>query len=94
MDGQVKGQMELDEYLKEINRENFDILDYIPTGSTNAVERIMLRFRTGLRDRQMRKLIHFARRRIPILNMQAEAYSLVLDGRKKDFEELWHQLAG
>ena len=28
MDGQVKGQMELDEYLKEINRENFDILDY------------------------------------------------------------------
>ena len=70
MDGQVKGQMELDEYLKEINRENFDILDYIPTGSTNAVARVMLRFRTGLRDRQMRKLIHFARRRIPILNMQ------------------------
>ena len=70
MGKQIEGQMELEEYLRKINRENFNVLDYIPTGSANAVERAILRFRTGLRDRQMRKLIHFARREIPILNMQ------------------------
>lgn len=66
----MKGQIELKDYLRKIDRENFNILDYIPTGSCNAVERTILRFRTGLKDRQMRKLIHFARREIPILNMQ------------------------
>ena len=66
----MKGQIELKDYLRKIDRENFNILDYIPTGSGNAVERTILRFRTGLKDRQMRKLIHFARREIPILNMQ------------------------
>ena len=70
MNEQIKGQMELEEYLKEINRENFDILDYIPTGSMNAIERVILRLKTGLKDRQKRRLIHFARRKIPILNMQ------------------------
>lgn len=67
---QMKGQIELKDYLRKIDRENFNILDYIPTGSSNAVERTLLRFRTGLKDRQMRKLIHFARREIPILNLQ------------------------
>lgn len=66
----MKGQIELKDYLRKIDRENFNILDYIPTGSGNAVERTILRFRTGLKDRQMRKLIHFSRREIPILNMQ------------------------
>lgn len=66
----MKGQIELKDYLRKIDRENFNILDYIPTGSGNAVERTILRFRTGLKDRQMRKLIHFARREIPILNLQ------------------------
>jgi len=47
-----------------------DILDYIPTGSKNAVRRDFLRTMTGLSDRQMRIEIHKARRKIPILNLQ------------------------
>lgn len=47
-----------------------DILDFIPTGSENAVTRVELCQRTGLDDRTVRDLIHNARRRIPILNMQ------------------------
>lgn len=47
-----------------------DILDYIPTGSKNAVSRYYLCRVTGLDDRTVRDAIHAARRKIPILNMQ------------------------
>ena len=47
-----------------------DILDYIPTGSQNAISRYSLCKMTGLDDRTIRDAIHYARRKIPILNMQ------------------------
>lgn len=47
-----------------------DILDYIPTGSQNAIDRYQLCKMTGLDDRTIREAIHNARRKIPILNMQ------------------------
>lgn len=85
----MKQIMELEDYLRKINRENFDILDYIPVGSSNAVERFLLRMRTGLNDRQMRKLIHFARRRMPILNMQdSKGYFIPDMNSEKDIELL------
>ena len=64
------GQIELQDYLKSINRESLNILDYIPTGRMNAITRHALAIRTGISDRQVRDLIHYARRDIPILNMQ------------------------
>ena len=33
------GQIELEDYLKSINRESLNILDYIPTGRMNAITR-------------------------------------------------------
>ncbi len=47
-----------------------DILDYIPTGSQNAISRYQLCKMTGIDDRKVREAIHNARRKIPILNMQ------------------------
>ena len=47
-----------------------DILEFIPTGSENAVTRGYLCVATGLTDRKVRILIHEARRKIPILNLQ------------------------
>lgn len=64
------GQIELEDYLKSINMESLNILDYIPTGRVNAITRHALAIRTGISDRQVRDLIHYARRDIPILNMQ------------------------
>lgn len=64
------GQIELEDYLKSINRESLNILDYIPTGRMNAITRHALAIRTGISDRQVRDLIHYARRDIPIPNMQ------------------------
>ena len=50
--------------------QDFDIKNFIPVGSGNAVTRKMLSVLTGLDDRTVRDLIHKARRDIPILNMQ------------------------
>ena len=66
----VLGQIELEDYLKSIQKQGFDILDYIPTGSKNAITRKRLSQITGISDRAIRDLIHYARRDIPILNMQ------------------------
>lgn len=46
-----------------------EVLSYIPMGSKNAVKRKALVQLTGLKDRQLREYIHFARRRIPIINL-------------------------
>lgn len=64
------GQICLEDYLKQIDRKGFDIRNYIPTGSENAVTRKQLEIQTDLNDRTIRDLIHYARRDIPILNMQ------------------------
>lgn len=45
------------------------ILNYIPTGSENAITRKELSIMTGICDRDIRKSIHIARRYIPILNL-------------------------
>ena len=47
-----------------------DILDFIPTGSRNAISRKYLNAVLRLSDRKIREMIHFARRKIPILNLQ------------------------
>lgn len=46
------------------------ILQFIPTGRKNAIRRKTLVCKSGLKDRRMRRLIHQARRKIPILNLQ------------------------
>lgn len=51
------------------NKQEIDILNYIPTGSGNAVGRKYLSSVTWLTDRRMRIEIHKARRKIPILNL-------------------------
>lgn len=47
-----------------------EILDYIPIGSENAIQRAVLVALSGLDDRSARDQIAEARRKIPILNMQ------------------------
>lgn len=64
----MKGQIELEDYLQSLE-EHFNILDYIPTGSQNAIKRRDLVRMTGLCDRDVRDYIHFARRKIPIVNL-------------------------
>ena len=56
-------------YLRSLNCEGFDICDYIPEGRANAVTRYELCMKTGFRDRQVRDLIHYARRDGSILNL-------------------------
>lgn len=66
----MEGQIELLDYLKSLESNGFDILDYIPTGQRNAVTRSELCRRTGLTDRMMRDALHDAKLKTPILNMQ------------------------
>ncbi len=47
-----------------------DILDYIPFGKENAIDRKTLEMLTGKPDRINRELISIARRKTPILNLQ------------------------
>ena len=65
----MEGQIELEDYLRSLNCEGFDICDYIPEGRANAVTRYELCMKTGFRDRQVRDLIHYARRDGSILNL-------------------------
>ena len=58
----MEGQIELEDYLRSLNCEGFDICDYIPKGRANAITRYELCMKTGFRDRQVRDLIHYARR--------------------------------
>lgn len=46
-----------------------EILNYIPTGSQNAVKRKYLVAATGLKDRDFRDAISEARLKIPIVNL-------------------------
>ncbi|CUP43848.1 Uncharacterised protein [[Eubacterium] contortum] len=69
---QLPGQMSLNDFIPapEPQKEKFDILNYIPVGSKNAVKRKRLCFLTGLIDRKMRNLLHEAGKKIPIINLQ------------------------
>lgn len=67
---QLPGQMSLDEFIPEPEPQEFDILNHIPVGSKNAIKRKWLCFITGLIDRTMRNLLHEARKKIPIINLQ------------------------
>lgn len=49
---------------------NVDILDYIRVGHDRAITRAELSDLTRIDDRTIRDMIHYARRDIPILNMQ------------------------
>lgn len=49
---------------------DIDILDYIRTGHDRAITRAELSDLTGIDDKTIRDMIHYARRDIPILNMQ------------------------
>lgn len=49
---------------------DIDILDYIRTGHDRAITRAELSDLTRIDDRTIRDMIHYARRDIPILNMQ------------------------
>ncbi len=49
---------------------DIDILDYIRTGHDRVITRAELSDLTGIDDRTIRDMIHYARRDIPILNMQ------------------------
>lgn len=66
----MEGQIELEDYLRSLNKNNFDILDYIPVGRKKAVKRNELKRMTGINDRYIRLAISHARRKMPILNMQ------------------------
>ena len=46
------------------------IMEKIPVGHQNAVTREALHISTGMSDRRIRKAIHEARRKTPILNLQ------------------------
>lgn len=73
MTEQLPGQMSIFDYAEgtQVHRENkFEILNYIPVGSQNAVKRKWLCSITGLIDRTMRSLLHEARKKIPIINLQ------------------------
>lgn len=52
----MEGQIELEDYLRSLNCEGFDICDYIPKGRASAVTRYELCMKTGFRDRQVRDL--------------------------------------
>ena len=43
----MEGQIELEDYLRSLNCEGFDICDYIPKGRANAVTRYELCMKTG-----------------------------------------------
>lgn len=65
----MEGQIEIEDYLQWLNHGKFNILDYIPKGRANAVTRTALCLKTGFGDRQVRDLIHYARREASILNL-------------------------
>lgn len=55
--------------MKEQIRADDYILQFIPTGSKNAISREFLSAVSGVRDRSMRKFIETARLKIPIINL-------------------------
>lgn len=50
------GQIELEDYLRSLQKESLNILDYIKIGRENAVTRAELSKQIGISDRQVRDL--------------------------------------
>ena len=70
--------------MKQVN-----ILDYIPMGSDRAVGRKYLSEVTGLPDRKVRREIHQARRKIPIINLsEGDGYYIPDMNEEKDRQAL------
>ena len=66
-----------------------DILDYIPTGSKNAVRRSYLSDILHTSDREIRRMIQTARRKIPILNLSdGKGYYIQDMNSKEDRKKL------
>lgn len=57
-----------------------NIIDYIPTGQSNAISRRQLCVITGLPDREMRKAIERARKDYAILNIDGSGYFRPAEG--------------
>lgn len=53
---------------EELRADDY-ILQFIPTGSRNAIGRDFLRALSGISDRNMRMFIEAARQKIPIINL-------------------------
>ena len=69
---QINGQMEMFDFIPnpEDQEKKIEILRVIPVGSKNAIRRNWLCTLTGLADRVMRNLLHEARKKIPVINLQ------------------------
>lgn len=88
---QIEGQMELFDYIPnpDDQEEEFDILRVIPVGSKNSIKRKWLCTLTGLIDRAMRNLLHEARKKIPIINLQnGKGYFIPDMNEKSDMDML------
>ncbi|MCI6468160.1 MAG: hypothetical protein MSA90_22185 [Faecalicatena sp.] len=75
---QLLGQMDLFDFVDDPKpmkpdkekKQTIDILTFLNTGSKHAIKRKWLCYRTGLDDRTMRDLLHEARKKIPVINLQ------------------------
>ena len=53
------GQIELEDYLRSLQKESLNILDYIKIGRENAITRSELSKQIGISDRQVRDLMRY-----------------------------------
>lgn len=76
---QLPGQMGIFDFVddpekpkkpEKSKKHTIDILTFLRIGSKYAIKRKWLCYKTGLKDRIMRNLLHEARKKIPILNLQ------------------------
>lgn len=65
------------------------ILQYIPKGSNNGITKVELCKRLNMDEREIRRLIHQARRYMPILNMQNGKGYFIPDAEDKHIVEKW-----
>lgn len=75
---QLPGQMGMFDFVDDPNphepdkpkKQTIDILTFLNTGSKHSKKRKWLCYKTGLNDRTMRDLLHEARKKIPVINLQ------------------------
>ena len=73
---QLPGQMGIFDFVydpkesEKHQKQTIDILTYLNTGSKHSIKRKWLCYKTGLNDRKMRDLLHEARKKIPVINLQ------------------------
>ena len=71
-----------------------DITAFIPRGKENAISRDELMVATGLPDRQIRNLIHEARRNALILSLSEGGYYLPTESEINDVEGFYKRESG